>query len=307
MQINGFFGPLYAPYSKVLISSSKNFKNIVFKDLAELSELDPFDFDCIFLIAMDYRNFIQQIQQQFHSSKTFNNFMKIKKRKLILCDSIKTFWQQFVRDYGNFFTEIYSIDMPFNDYYITESFRNHKSIYGIPLLDRYHNTAIDIREMKLLSFAGTIDIYPERLEFLEELENKGIKIHYLHNLHLKNRYDEISFEEYMDFQLKSIFAINFPTIPARQGAFNHIKGRYWECLATGTKIIEKYNPLIRNIPIQFEIFNYSQIDDIRKLMDVKWDLEQILEEKREKILKYDHYFIPRNFFEQFDIELIENC
>jgi len=303
--MNCIVGPLYSIHLKILMSNSSDLENLTFLDLDQFSELSCDKFDCVMLIAMDYNVFIKSFLSQMQDEKIFDCFIKIKKRKLILCDSIKVFWTQFVKDYGNLFTEIYSLDMPFKNHDITHEYKNYRPIYGLPLSDNFINRKISTNDLIPISFAGTVDIYPERLEFLENLEKAGIKVTYLASLYLRNRYEIIPFADYMDFQFKSVFAINFPTIPIRQGAFHHIKGRYWECLATGTKILEQSNPLIKNIPIDFNITNFSTIDDIQRLLDHNWDMQFYLKDKLDRINKYRQYFIPKKYFEQFDIPIYQ--
>jgi hypothetical protein len=269
---SAYFGPSNAPYFSLFLSCKGLIPDTNFYDINLISEIDMISEinreTKIFIVATDFRYLSQEFAKFHGNGKAVRKFMSSTRRSLILCDSIKKFWCDFSLHYKDFFTHFYTIDLPIEDLEFANGLTNAKPIYGIPLPYHFYENDLNVEDMNLITFAGRIDIYPERKKFIDDLIACGVPVKPINNIELgyPKQHQATTHKNCMEFLFKSIFSLNFPGIPQTQGNYFHVKGRYWESLATGCFLIEPNNSVISRLPFEFNILNYKNINEIKSFI-----------------------------------------
>ena len=303
---SAYFGPSMAPYFNLFLSCKGLIADTNFYDISQISEIDTISEingdTKIYIVATDFRYLSQEFVKIHGNGKALRKFMSSARRSLILCDSIKKFWCDFSLHYKDFFTHFYTIDLPIEGLEFANGLTNYKPIYGIPLPYQFCEEDFHVKELDLITFAGRIDFYPERKKFIEDLITSGIPVKLVENIELgyPKQHQVTSHKDYMEFLFKSIFSLNFPGIPQTQGNYFHVKGRYWESLATGCFLIEPKNTVIETLPFEFNILNYDKTENIKEIIFDKNVQEKCINDKFVNINRYKEIFKIENFFHQFE-------
>lgn len=303
---SAYFGPSNAPYFSLFLSCKGLIADTNFYDINLISEIDMISEinreTKIFIVATDFRYLSQEFAKFHGNGKAVRKFMSSTRRSLILCDSIKKFWCDFSLHYKDFFTHFYTIDLPIEDLEFANGLTNAKPIYGIPLPYQFREQDLKMEDLNLLTFAGRVDFYPERKKFIEDLIACGIPVKLVDNIELgyPKQHQATTHKNYMEFLFKSIFSLNFPGIPQTQGNYFHVKGRYWESLATGCFLVEPNNPVIERLPFEFNILNYKNIKKIKEIIFDKKLQKNCIEDKFNNIDRYKEFFKVKIFFDQFE-------
>ena len=256
------------------------------------------------LLGCNYTRFIAFyneviLQEQFH--RPLSTFAS---RGVVLCDSVKPFWKQFVKDNGGLFTRLYPIDMP-NGLFANRDTQNFRPIIGMPIGHWIDPSRLQPERMHLLSFAGATHLYPERQQFIDALNARGITVALVEaaaaNASCFDQYRNVGYSRYLDFLLHSLLTINFPQATSNSGAGLHIKGRYWEALATGSVVLEQRNSLAELLSPKPRIVNYVQPDEIAAIVDSYRARSQaeLVEEKLSQVVEFKGIFDAATYFEQF--------
>jgi len=303
---SAYFGPSMTPYFSIFISCKGLIADTNFYDISLISEIDlisEINGDTrIFIVGTDFSYFLQEFKKFCGNGKAVRKFMSSTRRSLILCDSIKKFWCDFSLNSKDFFTHFYTIDLPIEGLEFAKGLTNSKPIYGIPLSYQFHEQDLKVEDLNLITFAGRIDLYPERRKIIEDLVACGVPVRLIDNIELgyPKQHQATTHKNCMEFLFKSIFSLNFPGIPQTQGKHFHVKGRYWESLATGCFLIEPNNSVISQLPFEFNILNYKNINEIKSIIFDR-DLQKKCVEKKFNIIhRYNSIFNVKNFFEQFE-------
>ena len=295
-----FVGVETAPYFKILKLAGQKIKNLNFFSTDEFINnlLDKnFNIECVFLLGCDFNSFTIFFNNLKKNNVCLNNYKKILKKSLILCDSIKLFWRQFCFENKNLFDEFRSIDMPFKNFFLFNGAKMGSPIYGMPIYELVRNIKINLNEMNMITFAGQTSIYPERLAALKEFQNQGIPIVIIDNA--KERYpqriESIPYDKFLKFLMHSFFTVNFPLTPKQ---IFHVKGRYWEAWATGNILAEIKNPVLKHLMFKLPIINYDNPSDLKKILS-KIAKDEIISNKNKLIESSEKICAAKNYFNQY--------
>jgi len=307
------FGVSETPYYRVLSDASALVEGVSVQPLAEMGRvLGDRQYDVVILLGCDYINFIAQLKSQFESNPSFlKTWNSLRKKGLILCDSVKDIWYQFANQNSSLFDCIYPIDVPVDSINKDRGLKKAVSILGFPAaghskvyLERLEST--DPTVDSLLSFCGGLSIYPERAEFLDTAIKMGLPLSQWPGKSYKTWQDqhrEHRYEEYLDALYRCFYSLNFPRATKDQGKGRfHLKGRYYESLITGCINIEEANPILKLIPFEFPVVNYRDMAHLIELVRSKNmvdDYESFLKEKRKIIVRGQYLFFERRFFGLF--------
>ena len=227
----------------------------------------------------------------------FSLFLEFKHRALLCCDSVKPVWATFIAGIQDNFSDIHILDTPVRADSL--DVEKYNFCVGLPIGHLINTRRISKNKMRLFTFAGSLDNYPERKKAIEEMWRIGIRLQLQSGISETRHWDKNPYENYIDFLLHSIFTLNFPnTTNATGGAFQ-LKGRFWEAMAVGTVLIEKANPLNREVGHIAPAVNYSGPADILELLKHAAGMEELIELKRESIAGNSNSFEPLHFFRQF--------
>lgn len=216
---------------------------------------------------------------------------------MLCCDSVKPVWAAFISGIQDNFSDIHILDTPVRADGLDAE--KYNFCVGLPIGHLINAGRISKNKMRLFTFAGSLDDYPERKEAIEEMWQIGIRLQLQSGIGEIRHWDKNPYENYIDFLLHSVFTLNFPnTTNATGGAFQ-LKGRFWEAMATGTILIEKANPLNREVGHTAPAINYSKPTDILELLKRAQGMEELIELKRESISGNSNFFEPLRFFRQF--------
>jgi hypothetical protein len=218
-------------------------------------------------------------------------------RGVVLCDSVKPFWKQFVKDNGGLFTRLYPIDMP-NGLFANRDTQNFRPIIGMPIGHWIDPSRLQPERMHLLSFAGATHLYPERQQFIDALNARGIPVALVEpataNASCFEQYRNVGYSRYLDFLLHSLLTINFPQATSNSGAGLHIKGRYgrrwpWQHRARAA------NSLADLLSPKPRIVNYVQPDEIAAIVAGYRARSQaeLVEEKISRVLEFKGILMRR--------------
>jgi hypothetical protein len=229
--------------------------------------------------------------------KLWDLYLDFAKRKILFCDSVKSVWTDFMEREQDAFCEMHVLDNPVRDERMpADKFRFS---VGLPIESCIDLDAIKADRMRLLSFAGSLEVYPERREMLLAMMKIGLPVQLQSSLDAVRFFTGNPYKNYITFLLESVYTLNFPRATASTGGAFQLKGRYWEAMACGTILVEERNPLNDAVNFPATVVNYRNPDDLRQWLPKKIDLVEMMDAKKLLIEKNRMLYQSRRYFRQF--------
>jgi len=302
-----FFGDGDAPYFNILNEASHLVEWVDAWPLGEFkTQLQRHrGEDCVpILLGCNYPRFNAFYNEVIVQEKYYLQLMAFESRGLVLCDFVKPFWKQFVKDTAGVFSRLYPIDMP-NGLISEQDIQIFSPIVGMPIGHWLNACELQPERMQLLSFAGTTHIYPERQRCIDSLIQLGIQVALLEpktaNPSHFDQYRNVDYRRYLDLLLHSTLTLNFPQATSGSGGGLHIKGRYWEAMATGSILLEQHNSMCELMSPRPQIINYIHLEEIAVIVARyrERSKSRLIEEKRSQIAELKGLFDASAYFDQF--------
>ena len=256
------------------------------------------------LLACNYPRFIEFYNEVMVREKFYLQFMEFQSRGLVLCDFVKPFWKQFVKDAGGLYSRLYPIDMP-NGLIAEHDTQIFSPTVGLPIGHWLNACELQPERMQILSFAGTTHLYPARQHCIDSLIKLGIQVALLEPKTASpsafDQYRNVDYWRYLDLLLHSTLTLNFPRATSSSGGGLHINGRYWEAMATGSILVEQHNSLCDLMRPKPRIINYIDLEEIAGIVARYQDRSKasLIEEKRFQITESKGLFEASAYFGQF--------
>jgi hypothetical protein len=116
-----------------------------------------------------------------------------------------------------------------------------------------------------------------------------------------DQYRNVDYQHYLDLLLHSTLTLNFPQATSSSGGGLHIKGRYWEAMATGSILLEQHNKMCDLMLPKPRTINYQDLEEIAVIVASYQDRSKssLIEEKLSQIAELKGLFDASAYFDQF--------
>ena len=308
------FGVSSTAIYDIFKSAAATVEGVSVLDIQGLNDFLKFAGDrtgAIYILGCDFAPFEKGMMRLFSDAMAFRGMGRFSTRGLICCDLAKASWQRFLTNeelIPRFFNKVYALDLPHPS--LVPSLPGAEAqhwgyLTGLPIEQYMHPERISKDRFKLFTFAGNVEDYPLRREALERIAALPQQIDVFRHpganaiqVRLGNPYSN-----YIDFLMHSAVTLNFSqSIVDLDGrAPMHVKGRFWECLATGTVLMEEKNPMLDCLDLNAQVLNFAEVEQIPALLAdffAGQDLDTLIARKRERIAQFSALFQNRRFFAQ---------
>lgn len=170
---------------------------------------------------------------------------------------------------------------------------------GLPIEAAIDLSLLKAGNLKLFTFAGSLEMYPRRREVLAAMMQAGVPIQLQSGLDAVRFYVANPYRNYFQYLLESIPTLNCPRATEVTGSSFQLKGRFWEAMACGAVLVEEFKLFNAQVDFRPDVVNIEDVDDLTRLFSHKYDLGALLDIKKARVAANRAHYRTREYFRQF--------